>query len=592
MNMNVAQRIAQLRTVMASRGIDAYLIEGTDSHASEYPPARWEGRKWISGFTGSAGWFALTARHSALWVDGRYHLQAEQETGDSEIELQKVALPGPDEIIPWLVSRLEPGSVVGCNRREITHAQWELYASRLEDAGLQAVLTNDLLDEIWTDRPDIPAEPVREVPLSYTGRSRGAKIHDIREYMQQQGASWYVLSSLDDIAWVLNLRGGDVMYNPLFLSFLIIGPDSMILCVDADKLPDGFADALEGLEITKYSMVEEVIRKRCSGRILFDPERTCAGVAEAASSLGRTVLRPDITSRMKARKNPAELAGIEEAHIQDGCAMVNMLYWLDTSWNHEHITELTVAEKLREFRGAQHSFLQESFSPIVGFRSNGAVIHYHVDESTALPINQPGLLIIDSGGQYLGGTTDITRTAVLGEPDSQQRTDYTLVLKGHLALAASRFPEGTRGIQLDTIARRYLWERGMQYFHGTGHGIGHMLCVHEGPGSISPKMIDIPLEQGMVFSNEPGIYRPGQYGIRIENLMYVRPWGDEGFGQFYRWETVTLCPYERKLIDRSLLTREETMQVNEYHQRVFRELSPSLGKDEAAWLRAQTLPLT
>lgn len=593
--MEIKQRLNALRNLMRTWGIDGYIIEGTDPHHSEYPALRWETRAWITGFTGSAGIAVITLDGAHLWVDPRYHLQAEQEVSGTGIILHKVTHPGPGEVIPVLISILKKGRTLGLSKEEITLADWRTYTAELKDYGISCILTDDLCEGVWEERPPVPAGKAFEVPISYAGTDRQEKLKHLRKHMQDLDASWYVVSSLDDIAWVLNIRGSDVEYNPLCLSYLFIGTDKAVLCADKGKFSDELVHALHPVEITPYEQAAETLSQLLHGdpgKVLLDPRRTAMLLAQRIEEASASVERPDITSFMKARKNQVELKGMQEVHVQDGAALASFLFWLENHWQDGTWNEVSLGKKLLSFREKQKGFYQESFSPIIGYLSHGAVIHYRAQEPEAFTIDRRGLMIIDSGGQYFGGTTDITRTVLFGEPEEQEIHDYTLVLKGHLKLSRTPFPEGTRGFQLDTLARMFLWEEGMHYGHGTGHGIGHMLCVHEGPGSISTKPLDVPIEEGMVLSNEPGLYREGRYGIRIENLIFAVQGEDKGFGRFLKWETLTLCPYEQNLIDCSLLTPQEIRQVDEYHNRVYRELSPHLNEEETAWLYEKTRPLT
>ncbi len=591
--MNSDEKLRLLRAQMQAEGVDGYVVTGADPHHSEYTAARWETRRWITGFTGSAGIAAVTRSAAALWVDPRYHLQAGKELAGTSWTLFPVSLPGENLVISWLAEQLEPGDTLGCNAWETSAASWEIYREGLNPRGIRTRLTGDLLDLVWQGRPPLPREPVTEVPAAYTGCTRTEKLDRVRSRMDEAGADWFILSSLDDIAWLLNLRGNDVPYNRLFLAYLFAGRERMVL---AAGVKGAVKELLlhEEIEVVPYEdapgRLEQLLSEE-PGTVLFDERTTSMGIAGRIGEKNPVIKAADMTASWKAKKNSAELQGMQEAHLQDGAAMTAFLCWLEHSWKEGTWDEWSLGQKLFEFRREREGFIHESFSPIFGFRENGAVVHYSAKQGHAALIDRRGLMIIDSGGQYLGGTTDITRTVLFGDAKPEEIRDYTLVLKGHIKLASQLFPEGTRGMQLDTLARMFLWDAGKQYGHGTGHGVGHMLCVHEGPVSISPKLVDVPVEAGMVCSDEPGIYYEGKYGIRIENLLYAEGAGDWGFGPFLRWQPLTLCPYERRLIDPSLLSGEEKACIDSYHRRVYEALADHITKEEARWLKEKTRPV-
>ncbi len=593
----IQERLLKLRRQMAQQGLDAFIISGTDPHQSEYVCPRWRTRAWISGFTGSAGTVVITADTAGLWTDSRYFLQAEKELEGTGVDLFKVGMPGVPDHTAWLVRQLPAGSCIGTPAAEISMASAAALQELCSSKGLVFTATDDLLEHIWDDRPALPDGKIRAVDTALTGRTREDKIAAVRDALASAGAQSTVISSLDDIAWLLNLRGADVAYNPVFLSFLCITPDSVTLFCDAQK----FADEGELKHLAKrvhiepyaavYSRIASLIPEGTS--VYLSPERISSGLRSAVPATCPIVEGVDISTRLKAVKNPVELEGMKQVHRTDGAALTAFLHWIDRTWDQqlEPLDECTLAQKLLSFRQEAEGFLGESFSPIAGYRDHGAACHYSATPQSAYPITGEGLLVLDTGGQYLGGTTDVTRTLVFGKPSVDQIRDYTLVLKGHLAVRRQKFPEGTCGYQIDSVARTALWNEGLSYSHGTGHGVGHMLNVHEGPQNISTKPITVALEAGMVVSNEPGLYREGRHGIRIENLVVVTRREQTEFGQFLGFDDLTMCPYERKLIDSSLLTDQERQQVDDYHARVYEALSGRLSQEVSDWLKQRTRPI-
>jgi len=592
----IIRRLSALREEMRRENLDAYILFGTDPHMSEYAAPRWCDRQWISGFSGSAGTVVVTADSAGLWTDSRYHLQASLQLKGTGIELFKEGLSGVPGLAEWLGGTLPTASVVGASGWTLSLTRQRSLKSQLGVYGILFRPAEDLLDRIWTDRPSLPSQDIYQHDKKYAGLSRADKIEAVREALGKRNADYQFIASLSDIAWLFNLRGSDIAYNPLFISYALIGRKDVYLALQREALSDELASLLEeeGIILLEYGAVEDLLQEvpDKDSRLVFDPDTVNSTLADIIIGTCFPVEQADVTSSLKAVKNNVEIAGIHSAMVKDGVAMVQFLHWLSTSRDHANLTELSLGETLRQFRSRQAGFIGESFNPIIGFRDHGAVIHYSADEESAYPIDQAGMLLIDSGAHYLDGTTDITRTIILGEATPQQREDYTTVLKGHIELARARFPEGTRGFQLDTLARRPCWERGMQYSHGTGHGVGFFLNVHEGPQSISTRLIDVVIQAGMLCSNEPGIYREGQYGIRIENLIIAKELFATPFGTFYGFETVTLCPLEPKLIEARLLSPEQRQWVNEYHAGVFSALSPHLNQEERQWLKEVCKPLS
>ena len=584
------KQLQDLRRVMSEEGIDYYIVTGSDPHNSEYPPKRWRDREWLTGFTGSAGTVVVSADKAGLWTDSRYFIQAEMELEGTGFSLYRVGLPGVPDYLKWLENTVEPGQVIAGSRDVITVELEQKINDIAENRGARFRASEDLLDRIWFGRPGIPEASVFELGFEYCGKERKEKIEDIRREMKNLGADWYVISSLPDTAWVTNLRGSDVEYNPLFVSYLLIGSRETYLFIPPGKIDKYLEDKLlkDGIGIKQYGSVYGFLEGVSGGTVLMAPEASSVALYLSAKKNLKVILKPEISSGMKVLKNSTELEGIRRAMVKDGTALVKFFLWLDTAWKNEVLTEVSIAEKLAEFRSRQEGFMGESFDTIAGFRDHGAIVHYSAVRETAYRLDRTGILLLDSGGHYLDGTTDITRVVVIGDgADEKIKKDYTNVLKGHIDLASSFFPEGTCGIQLDTIARYYLWQEGDNYLHGTGHGVGHFLPVHEGPVSISVKQPSLPVKEGMVLSDEPGIYREGEYGIRIENLVAVRKASETGEG-FLGFETLTLCPYERELIVPSMLTDKQVKWINDYHRRVYTELSPYLNKEEKEWLSKKT----
>ena len=592
--MNIfLMRLMKLRELMERDSLDAYIIYSQDPHGSEYVAEHWRGRAWLSGFTGSAGTVVVTRDKAGLWTDSRYFIQAIQELEGTGIDLFKMGDSDVPEYSQWLCDQLLPGSVVGVDGRTLSVKEWQSLAGYFLPLQISVATKKDLLDEFWTDRPDQPVEKVWLLEDSKSGESRRRKIQRVRKVMEESGWTHYLLSSLDDIAWLLNVRGGDVPFNPVVQSYCLLSEDSLEWFVAEEKLSEPVIKALseDGVQNRSYEAVVESVSSFPDGSILFfNGARTNSLLAGAIPEGVKVLQKQDITTLMKACKNSVEQNQIRKVMEKDGAALVCFLLWLKASILERPITELEAVARLREFRSLQEGFLDESFSPIPGYRAHGAICHYEAEETKQFTMEASGLFLIDSGGQYTQGTTDITRTIALGVPTEREIRDYTLVLKGHIALSMARFPRGTRGYQLDTLARAPLWREGLNYGHGTGHGVGYILNVHEGPQRISPHPVDEPLLPGMITSNEPGLYREGEHGIRIENLTLTVLWDDSPNPeeQFYCFETLTLCPYERSLIDSSLLSADELTWLNSYHRQVFERLSPYLKEEERVWLREET----
>lgn len=594
--MDYKSRIEALRARMISAGIDAVIIPQADPHMSEYIASRWQTRRWFSGFTGSAGDLVVTAHDALLWTDSRYFLQAAEQLAPSGITLMRDGLPDTPSIAGWLCSHLTAGQTVALDGFLYSVSSEAELRRKLEEHGIALRTDYDPVDASeWTDRPGMPDAPVEIHDVEYAGLEAGAKIEMMREAASREGAQALLFSALDDVAWILNIRSRDVRYSPVTISYLYIGASRSILFVTLSKLSRQVIDYLagQGVDVAAYDSLPDFLRSLPAGeRVAVDRNRTTAAVA---AILGERAVLLDLSPAAlpKSRKNERQIAGIRNAMLRDGAAMVRSLREIETRVaSGEVTTELDVAEILRRHRGASPLFVEESFGTIAGYGPHGAIVHYEASAESSSTLRPEGLLLIDSGAQYYDGTTDITRTISLSPvPTAQERRDFTLVMKGHIALGTAIYPEGTRGAQLDALARQFLWKDGLSYLHGTGHGVGQYLGVHEGPQSIRLNWVDIPLQPGMLISNEPGLYREGVHGIRCENLVLVTEAMTTEFGKFYRFETETLCPFDLRLLDTEIMTEQEIAWVNDYHARVRRELSPLLNDDERRWLEEKTQEL-
>lgn len=590
----IKKRLARLRAEMDRQKLQATLIFGTDPHLSEYLPAHWQTRSFISGFTGSAGMVIIATEKAALWTDSRYFLQAENELEGTGIELVKMRTAGHLEPVAWLKANLSKGNVVGTDEWCISANQFSGFKNELAEAGILLKESGDLLSDIWDDRPPLPDAPIYEHELQFACTPRKEKIAAVIGKMKEKNADFHIISALDDLAWTFNLRGSDIECNPLFLGYAIISADKQILFIQPNKISGELEKILksDGITIAGYDEFPAYIAQLPAGvRVLIDRDRTTHAVVGNISESCTIVHGLSVPCQLKACKTDAEIANIRNAMKKDGVAMTEFLYWLKNSGGNEHITEFSVAQKLIEMREKQAHFRGISFYPIVGYKEHGAIVHFHVNEANALPVRKDGFLLFDSGGQYLDGTTDITRTVALSEPTDQQKTDFTLVLKGMIALSIAKFPKGTRGYHLDILARNPLWQNGLNYGHGTGHGVGYFLNVHEGPMSIRQDFNEQTIEPGMVLSNEPALYRQGAYGIRTENVIVCRPSTSNEFGEFLEFETLTLCPIDTKAIEKELLTTAEIQWLNSYHERVYAELVPMIDDKLRLFFKEITRPI-
>lgn len=592
----IKNRLTALRKQMQAHQLSAFIVPSTDPHSGEYVPEHWESRKWISGFTGSAGTAVITLEDAGLWTDSRYFIQAEEQLADTGIRLFKDRLPETPSITEWLGSIVKEGDKVGIDGWVNSHQEASGIQQELKVYGMELeTMTQDIFDAIWENRPSLPQTPVFILDETRTGSSCSEKIGRIQEAIAKNGASAIILSALDEIAWSLNLRGDDVHCNPVFISYLLISKEGHTLYILEEKITEEVRQYLNQhqVKIKSYSALAEDLRtfkENHQGILQISPLANEA-LYDLSTQYVDTIVQASPVALMKAVKNETEQAGFRKAMERDGVALVKFLRWLKEAVPAGNETELSVDKKLYELRAEQTDFKGISFDTIAGYKEHAAIVHYEATPETDIPLKPEGLLLLDSGAQYLDGTTDITRTIALGPLTEEEKKDYTLVLKGHLHLQNAHFPAGTCGTQLDVLARIAMWKAGINYLHGTGHGIGHFLCVHEGPHQIRMNHMPPLLEPGMIVTDEPGIYKSGRHGIRTENTLLIVPAQETEFGKFYRFEPLTLCPIDKEAIAIDLMTDEELIWLNEYHQLVYHRLYPLLTEEEQAWLKEATNPL-
>jgi len=592
--MNTNEKIDYIRQLMKAGNIAAIIIPSDDPHGSEYVAEYWQARKWITGFSGSAGTAVITREHAILWTDFRYYIQAEKQIVGSGFELYKMGEPDVPTFQKWLTDLLKPGDTIGIDANVFSMANVKKYKTQFEDKGLLLDTAVDYISGLWIDRPKMPMSSAFFLLEKYAGESRKDKIKKIRRQMDTLDVSYHLMSTLDDIAWILNLRGQDVHTNPVNIAFVLIAPKKVWLFINKKKVNKGLEKELnrDGIEVAEYEDVYTALLKIQDGKaILVDPENTNYRLYRSINKKCKVVEKPNPAIALKAIKNDMQIKHLRQTAIKDGIAVVNFLFWLEHQDETVQISETSVADKLYAFRKDQTLFVDNSFDPIMAFQDHSAMCHYSATGETNAAIGSTGMFLTDSGGNYLTGTTDITRTICRGEPSEQEIRDYTLVLKGHISVADALFPKGTKGFQIDTLSRQYLWSEGMDFGHGTGHGVGFFLCVHEGPARISPHPIDVKLEKGMLLTDEPGVYREGAYGIRLENMILVDEAFENEFGIFMKFEPMTYCHFERDLMDKKILSEKEKDWINAYHAKVYEKLSPILDQDVASWLKEKTQPL-
>lgn len=594
----IAERLELLREELRREHLSAFVFPTTDPHNSEYTADHWKGREWISGFTGSAGTAVVTLQSAALWTDSRYFIQAAEQLKGTEFQLMRLKMAGTPTIAEWIASELstlnaQRSTEIGMDGMVNTVAVVEEMKEALRQKGGITVRTNfDPLARIWRDRPQVPRNPVEIQPMELAGEDVRSKLSRIRKALHEQHADGMLVAALDDIAWTLNLRGSDVHCNPVFVSYLLIASNKATLYVNKEKVDGEVLRYLkeQGVEVADYAEVGKGLQDYFEYNILIDPDEVCYTLCQKVT---RNIVRgTSPIAAMKAVKNERERLGFRSAMLRDGIAMVKFLKWLDESIGKQTLTEISVADKLEALRAEQPLYRGLSFDTIAGYEAHGAIVHYEATPETDAVLQPKGLLLLDSGAQYQDGTTDITRTIALGPLTEEQRRVYTLVLKGHIQLQLLRFPEGASGTQLDAVARKDLWKAGYNYLHGTGHGVGSYLSVHEGPHQIRMEWRPARLHAGMTVTDEPGVYLEGRFGVRTENTLLIVPAEETECGRFLQFETLTLCPVDKAPIVREMMLQEEMGWLNQYHQRVFDTLSPHLSPSETDWLREACAPLT
>jgi len=586
----INQRIALLREFMREKKLEAFIVPSTDAHISEYIPEHWESRRWISGFTGSAGTVVVTHNKAGLWTDSRYFLQAEAELAGSEIILYKDRLPETIKISDWLKGELSDKDRVGIDGNVYTAKEALKLRTELEDGNLILVSNYDPFETIWKERPVLPVNQAVAHPLEYAGETTRSKIKHILEEAAKFDAKSVWISSLDTIAWLMNIRGSDVPYNPVVVAHAFVMENETTLFINTNKLTLALAETLknETVKIVEYDKTKEWLSKICNCNVCLDSGKVSYSIYNLLSERNWVVDKVSVADMLKSRKSETEAEGFRRSMVRDGIALTKFFIWLEKTVSKGIVTEYNIGLKLKELRAEQENFAGESFHTIAGYAANGAINHYHPTESNCLTIKPEGLLLIDSGGQYIDGTTDITRTVAVGAVTEAMKKDYTLVLKGMIGLSKAVFPARTRGSQIDILARKAMWEHGINYLHGTGHGVGYYLNVHEGPQSIRPEENPVTIQQGMIVTNEPGIYRDHEYGVRTENMMLTKLEMTTSYGEFYSFETLTLCYIDTTLIIRELMTEEEITWLNDYHSMVYDKLSPYLTDVEKEWLKHKT----
>lgn len=588
--MKVSERIQKLRELMKKEKIDYYIVPSDDFHQSEYVAECFKARAYITGFTGSAGTALIGRERAILWTDGRYFIQANKQLEGSGVELFKMRIPGWPTLEEWLIDNMKEGETLGFNGRVVPLNQYKEILKIKEKKNINISMSKDLIQETWIDKPEMPKEKIFILDTKYCGKTAKEKIQEVRDEMRKLGGKAYIISSLDDIAWLFNIRGNDVKYTPVTLSYALIDEKQARLYIDKEKVSASDKEKLlaEGIELKDYDDIFMDIMV-VKDSIILDSNKVSAFIYEQINKDINIIEELNITTRLKAIKNETEIQSLKNCQLKDGVAMVKFIKWIKENVGKEVITELTLNDKLYEFRSKGDLFIEESFSTIAGYKEHAAMMHYSATEESAYELERQGILLVDSGGQYLDGTTDITRSIILGEISEQEKRDFTLVLKAHINLMKAKFLKGTTGSNIDILSRSVLWEEGIDYKCGTGHGVGFCLSVHEGPQTIRPVPNTIELEPGMILTNEPGIYREGSHGIRTENIMLVvEDEKSDEFGEFYRFETMSYCPIDLDGIDKELLTEGEKEWLNSYHEETYNKLSPFLTDEEKEFLKNVT----
>lgn len=592
--METENKLSNLRKLMNKHHFDAYIIPVTDPHLGEYIPAHWRCIAWFSGFTGSAGTIVITRDFAGLWTDSRYFLQVEEQLRNTGIELVKLKIPHSPEYIDWLKEKLKDGSTIGFDSKVVSIGLTGKFENFLEDKNILINTSKDLVGEIWQNQPALPDSKIFDFDIKFSGVSREKKLDNVKQRMKEEGVDYHLLTALDDIAWTFNIRANDVKYSPLAVSFALIGFDNTSLFIDKKKIPDKLKKILSdaGISLMSYKEISKALMKLGKGtRIYLSPGSTNTWLYRSIPSFCKIIEGISIPAKLKAIKNPVEIEHVKNTMVKDGVALTRFFFWLERTIGKQKITEISASKKLNDFRNQQDLYQGPSFATIAGYREHGAIVHYEPTPNTDIELNSEGIFLLDSGGQYLDGTTDTTRSISLGNPTLEEKRDFTLVLKGTIALSLIEFPLGTKGFQIEVLARKALWENGLNYGHGTGHGVGFFLNVHEGPQTIGTGAsgnLETILEPGMILSDEPGIYREGKYGIRTENLLLIEKSRETEFGQFLKFKTLTLCYIDTKLVEKSLILPEEKKWLNDYHIKVYDLISPYLTGEEKIWLKEKT----
>ena len=588
----VAQRLDAIRRYMSANGLDAFIVVSSDAHSSEYVADRWKSREWISGFDGSAGTAVITQDKALLWTDSRYWLAADKCLQGSGYELMKDGAADTPSIVSWLCANLRPGSVVGVDGAVCSAQEVNAWRAALSECGIDIDFSKDPFEELWNNRPSIPLSKAEIMPLELAGDSSADKLHRLRTILHEEGARGMVVTMLDEVAWLTNLRGSDVDYNPVLVSYMLVTDESATLFIDARKVSGEVREYLssQGIAVDDYENIWQALDNCGKYPLLLQPAKCNAAIAGRVGA-EKSIYRDSPVAMMKAVKNDAEIEGFKCAMLAEGIALANLLYWLKPAVEKGGVTELDVDRKLTELRRENAEFRGLSFATISAYGENAAIVHYEPTENENKLLQPQGFLLLDCGGQYACGTTDITRTIALGELTKEQKEDYTRVLRGHISLAKAKFPEGVSGTQLDVLARQWLWQAGENYLHGTGHGVGHFLNVHEGPHQIRMNYVPAPLVPGMTVTNEPGLYKSGRYGIRIENTMLVTPYASTEFGNFCALQPLTICPIDKTPIIPELLGMDGIEYLNSYHAWVFEQLSPYFEGEMFDFLKMACAPL-
>jgi len=589
-NLSINEKLKELRSLMEKNNIDVYIVPTADPHQSEYVADYYKTREFITGFTGSQGTAVITKEVALLWADGRYFIQAEKQIENTEFKLMKMATPGYPSMIEWLQEYLQDNHVVGFDGKLISQRLFENIKNANEGKNITYNKDNDLIGEIWTNRPQLPKTKVFLHDIEYTGLSTKEKIKQVREIMSKDNIDYFVIGSLDDIAWLYNIRGRDIESNPVTISYALISNEEAVLYIDEEKLTKDVINKLnlDEVLIKGYEDIKKDLEDITNAKVALNKTRINSWIFESLNENLEIIDQIDITTNLKAIKNETEIKNQKNAYIKDGVAMTKLFYWIDKNIESGIVTELSAEEKLEEIRKDMDKYIEPSFASISAYKENAAMMHYKATEDSFSVLEKKGMYLLDAGGQYLDGTTDTTRTIACGELTDEEMKDFTLTLKGHINLISAKFLKGTTGYVLDGICRYPLWKHGSDYKCGTGHGVGYLLNVHEGPHSISPRYIDIPLEEGMVVTIEPGVYKTGKHGIRIENVVAVKKDIFTDSGQFLSFEVLSFVPIDLNCIDKNLLYEDEKQWLNSYHDEVYEKLSPYLSEDEKIWLKEKT----